>query len=511
MGAADFQSAVDCFSDIRWRLNNLYFITDKAGSRVKFEMNWAQERLFRELHYLNVILKARQIGFSTFIQILMLDACVFNSNIRAGTIAHNREDAEAIFRDKAKYPYDNLPEGIRAANPALQDSARELRFQNNSSLRVGTSLRSGTFQYLHISEHGKICAKYPEKAKEVRTGALNTVQAGQFVFVESTAEGQTGDFFDICQAAETAQRRGTELSSLDFKFHFFPWWQEPGYTLQTSKLEISDEMRKYFADLEAEHNIKLSPEQKAWYCKKQQTQQDDMLKEFPSTPEEAFKAAIEGAIFAKWVFQAERGGRVTRVPHNPAYKVNTWWDLGQSVGNEMSIWFWQQIGPELHFIDYLENTLEDLDWYILELQKRQQERRYVYGRHSWPHDGGHKRLGLRGRSLDEIAYDLGLEVEVQPRYDIAPTITKARQLIPISWFDAENCTTGLKALRSYRYEFNEEHGIWSTHPLHDWASNGASAFRTGAMSLILDANAARTKPRDRYAGKTKSGSSAWAA
>ena len=179
-------------SDPRWRLNNLYWITDKSGSRIQFQMNWAQESLMNELHFCNVILKARQLGFTTFIQIFMLDQCIFNSNIRAGTIAHRLDDARLIFRDKVKYPYDNLPEALRNARPLLSDSAEELVLANNSSIRVGTSLRSGTLQYLHISEYGKLCAQFADKAREVRTGALNTLQSGQIVFIESTAEGHEG-------------------------------------------------------------------------------------------------------------------------------------------------------------------------------------------------------------------------------------------------------------------------------------------------------------------------------
>lgn len=509
MAAVDFQSAVDQFSDVRWRLNNLYFITDKRGSRIPFSMNWAQERLFSDLHYQNIILKARQLGFSTFIQLLMLDACVFNSNVRAGTIAHTREDAEAIFKDKAKFPYDNLPAGIRAKVPALMDSARQLSFANNSALRVGTSLRSGTFQYLHVSEYGKICAKYPEKAREVRTGALNTVQAGQFVFIESTAEGQAGDFHDMCQTAETAQRRKTTLTPLDFKFHFFPWWQEPQYTLNPRGVEISDDMVRYFDELGKDHGIKLSANQKAWYVKKAETQREDMGKEYPSTSEEAFKAAIEGAIFGKQIFQAERDGRVTRVPHDSSLKVDTWWDLGRS--DATAIWFYQVAGPEIHFIDYFEHNLEDLPFYAKLLQEKREKLGYVYGRHSWPHDGGHKRLGQGGKALNEQMYDLGFSVELQPRYDIAPTIAKARTTLSKCWFDAERTDAGLKALRNYRYEWNEEHAVFRTEPLHDWASHGSSAFRCGAMTSITDANASRVKPRDRYAGEPRRQSSGWAA
>ena len=128
-----------------WRLNNLYLITDRNGRRVTFTMNSAQEALYRAMHRQNVILKARQRGFTTFIQLLMLDACLFNRDVRAGTIAHTLPNAEVIFRDKIRFPYDQLPEMIKAAVPARNDNSTELLLANNSSIRVGVSLRSGEF------------------------------------------------------------------------------------------------------------------------------------------------------------------------------------------------------------------------------------------------------------------------------------------------------------------------------------------------------------------------------
>ena len=74
----------------------------------------------------------------------MLDACLFNSNIRAGTIAHRLDDVRVIFRDKVKFVYDNLPEVLKLARPIIRDSADELVFANNRSIRVSTSMRSGT-------------------------------------------------------------------------------------------------------------------------------------------------------------------------------------------------------------------------------------------------------------------------------------------------------------------------------------------------------------------------------
>src|SRR5215210_6672609 len=221
----------DQFLDPRWRLSNLYWITDETGREVKFEPNPAQLAFLDDLHALNIILKARQLGFTTLCCLIYLDACVFTPHTRAGVIAHKLEDAKVIFRDKIKYPYGKLDEGIRSACPATQDSADTLTFGNNSSMRVATSMRSGTLQYLHISEFGKICAQAPEKAREIVTGALNTVAAGQFIVIESTAEGQEGPFYDLAQRARAKAAAGTPLSLLDYKFHFFPWWQDEDYAI----------------------------------------------------------------------------------------------------------------------------------------------------------------------------------------------------------------------------------------------------------------------------------------
>lgn len=117
--------------DRRWRLDHLYSCQTKDGRIVPFHLNWAQEALLDGLHECNLILKARQLGFTTFIQLFMLDACLFNSNVRAGTIAHRLDDARVIFRDKVKFPYDSLPEQLKAPRPVTKDSADELIFANN--------------------------------------------------------------------------------------------------------------------------------------------------------------------------------------------------------------------------------------------------------------------------------------------------------------------------------------------------------------------------------------------
>ena len=169
-----------------WRLNNLYFITDKQGKKVRFRMTQEQIDYFQGMHTRNIILKARQLGFTTLVCIVQLDAALFEA-AKCALIAHTLNDAKRLFREKVKYAYDNLPKELRAANPARNDAAGELVFSKGGSLYVSTSFRGGTLRYLHVSEFGKICAKFPDKAREVVTGSLPAVPLSGITIIESTA------------------------------------------------------------------------------------------------------------------------------------------------------------------------------------------------------------------------------------------------------------------------------------------------------------------------------------
>ena len=85
----------------KWlRLNSLYYIIDKHGKRVQFKANDAQQWIFDNLHYMNLLLKDRQRGVTTFVDLYLLDDCLFLDNIEAGIIAHKEADAIKIFRRK---------------------------------------------------------------------------------------------------------------------------------------------------------------------------------------------------------------------------------------------------------------------------------------------------------------------------------------------------------------------------------------------------------------------------
>jgi hypothetical protein len=495
--------AIDHYGDRLWRLNNLYIITDKNSRRVTFTMNTAQEALYHEMHYQNVILKARQRGFTTFIQILMLDACVFNSDTRAGTIAHTLGDAQVIFRDKVKFPYDNLPEGIKAKVGVEDDNKTELLLSNNSSIRVGVSLRSGTLQYLHVSEYGKICAKFPEKAREVRSGALNTIGKDQLVFIESTAEGQDGHFFDICQAARTKKNTGDALTPMDFKFHFSPWWEDDTYTLAPGSVDIPQFYAEYFGKLKG-HGVNLTPAQQAWYVKKAEQQQGDMKREFPSTPDEAFEAAIEGAYYSDQLARMEMDKRLTRLPIDTGIPVMTSWDLG--LNDNCTIWFVQVVGREIRWVDYYENSGFGLEHYVAELKKRREAGGYTFGDHYFPHDVNNGEIS-NGKSRFDTLVGLGVTPTAVPRVQsINDGINATRRMLGTSLIDPVRCERGLKCLRNYRKEWDEDRATFRDKPFHNWASHGADSFRNFAQGYV---EPTITQPRGRYRGKSSSGGGSW--
>lgn len=459
-------------------MNHLYYIKDKNGNKVLFEWNSAQKRYNETKHNKNVNLKARQLGFTTDACIDALDNALFNSNWDAGIITHNREDSEKIFKNKIKFAYENLPEIIKLSRVPNTDKAGEYRFPNGSSISVSTGFRGGTLMQLHISEFGKICAKNPDKASEIIAGAFNSVPIHGQITIESTAEGKVGKFYEICEHARSIQRLGQKLTPMDFMFHFYPWHEDPEYRLDPFEVVIPSEQQNYFEDLEKSHGIKLDAEQKAWYVKKSIEQGEDMLKEYPSHPDEAFAQSVDGAYYGKQMAQAETEKRITNVPWEPQLKVHAVFDLG--IRDAMAIWFFQvEPSGARRYIDFYMNSGEGIPHYA----KKMRERPYVYGKIILPHDARVRELGT-GLSRVEVFESLGFrDIEVIPGLSVSDGIDAVRSMLPSCWFDQTKCADGIKALKEYRKDWDDKAGIWKEKPLHDWSSNPADSFR---MSALVD-------------------------
>lgn len=475
---------IDQISNPLWRLNNLYWIIDKSGQKVPFRLNGVQQELFDSLWYFNLILKSRQHGMTTMVCIMGLDQALFNNNFSVGICAHTREDVEKIFRTKIKFPYDSMPDKIKYARAADSDTAKKLIFSNDSSIEVATSLRSGTYQYALVSEFGKICAKYPDKAKEIVTGTFETVHPGSYLFVESTAEGREGYFYRYVREAQKRDELNKKPNKLQFKMHFFSWWQDPNNRIGT-ETSIMKEYEKYFDRLEREHGIVLDEQQKAWYQTKAETLDDDIKREHPSIPEEAFEAAVEGAYLAKVMSRMRTRGQICGVPYDPSLPVNTGWDFG--LNDRMCIWLHQLGGMQHRIIGYMSGTDEDVLYYWRELKKLD----YIYGTHFVPHDADTRRIGTaktaseKPKTLKDIMEAAGMRnIRVVPKIeDKRAAIQETKLFLPTCHIDAKECEAGIKGLDNFKREWDDVLGDWKNRPLHNWAMHPYDAMETLARGI----------------------------
>lgn len=465
--------------DWKWRIKNLYYIKDKWGRKVKFTPNWAQLMVIEMVWFFSIILKARQLGITTFFCILYLDQILFNSNKTAAIIAHTDADSKKIF-NKVKFAWEHLPATLKEnIGEPNTDSAGEMSFPNGSNIYVARSTRGGTLQFLHISEFAKICAKYPEKAREIVTGAINSVEKGNFVTIESTAEGKQGYFFKYWKEAINGELAKKELTELDFKPFFFPWWKEPTYRLKGS-FSISAEHQAYFAQLEAVHKIYLDDEQKRWYIAKKNKNDEDMFREYPSIEEEAFQAAVEGAYYSRQMKLMYEQQRIRNIPWDARFPVDTWWDLG--VNDLNVILFTQSVGNEVRFIDMYFNNGEGLGHYVNELKKKP----YTYGQHTFPHDVEVQNLDGEGKTRRETLNDLGMRNirTIERTKDINDDIEGVRKLFSRFYFNESTMSSNdekkpglVEACNSYAKEWDDKLGQFRNNPKHDVNSHIVDPLR----------------------------------
>ena len=467
-------------NDKLWRLTHLYYITNKSGEEILFNLNWAQKELYHKEWYQMLVLKARQLGVTTYFSINFLDDCFWHSNTHAGIIAHRKEDAEQIFKQKVKYAYDRMPSWTRTFNSATNDRAGELAFENGSSYRVSTGFRSGTYQRLLISEYGKICSKSPDIAKEIVTGSLNTVSTDQLIAIESTAEGREGYFYDFCKESEALSLSGRLLSPMQQRFFFFPWFEEPSYRAVSREITVSKETNEYLDRIELERQRKIDEEQRRWYEMKQRMLGDAMKQEYPSTPKEAFESANEGLYYGLQLAKLRANGGFTRVPYDDSLPVHTAWDLG--LDDFTSIWVFQvNRGGQVSIINYYENWDEGAAHYCDWLNRQ----KYRFGRHIFPHDARKRDLGSKTQYLDYVTPLLDgkfIVLDIK-ECDKLEGIQTVRSILGRCLFDESKTAKGFQHLESYKKLWDERLGCYKNTPLHDEHSHAADAFRYLAVGL----------------------------
>lgn len=497
-------------SDPLWRLQNLYWIENKAGHMQRFVLNAAQQRLHTNLWHRNAILKARQLGISTYVAMLMLDRCLFTPHFHAGIIDKTLPDAEQKL-EKIRFAWEHLdyepptPQlhdralaflgslikqktGIQKRGEwcPLSDARGRLCFANGSDVRLGTTLRGGTLQLLHVSELAHVSVHAPWRAREVRTGAINTVPAEGTIIIESTHEGgRYGVNYELLQQAMENNAK-QELSALDFRFFFFSWFDHAEYSLADSPRGWSDALADYFAKLEQESHIQLSHGQKLWYARMQRIMGPAMHQEYPSTPHEAFALGNDGAIYGRQIALLREQGRVgaafAYLPQEPLY---TAWDLGLS--DHTAIWLIQRLGNQIYWLNHYSANQLPLEHYADKIHQWEQSYGAIAA-HFLPHDAAHR--DPHGHSYVESLRRCGISaVRVVPRTpDVWRGINDLRNLLKNSWFhrdtlaerlnpQGEREPSGLTCLEMYHTAAPEAGSCFRETPVHDKFSHSADAAR----------------------------------
>lgn len=491
--ADEYTLLKDKLGDRIWRLQNCYYILNKQGNKVLFQLNFFQGILLSQMWFLNIILKARQLGLSTFIEIFILDTCLFNSNTTAGIVDATLPDAKKKLK-KIKFAYEHLAEHIPSLAKELKahlvitkNNEQEVVFSNGSTIYADTTFRGDTVQILHISEYAKICKKDPIKANEIKSGALNAVATGQFVFIESTAEDGQGDFYDKCQRAEAMLIAKEQLTELDYKFHFFPWWRNPDYALaKPASFVFSTVSKEYFALLEVQ-GIKLTDAQKFWYVKKKEDQGEDMKREYPATSKEAFEAADDDKYYKRLIIELRGNNQICHFPIEQGVPIDTDWDLGRD--DYTSIIFSQVVGKEIRVVDFFEGTGEALPFYNAELLKKG----YLYGKFYLPHDAANNLLSSEKNIMQQMQDAWGVtKVELVPKLDIDVGINEVRKTLPKCWFRKSTTEVLVEHLEQYAKKWNEAMGVY-IGPKHDEHSHASDAMRGFAVRYIEQTNQHKPK------------------
>lgn len=289
---------------------------------------------------------------------------------------------------------------------------------------------------------------------------------------------------DICWVEEADAVRKSSWSVL------IPTVRKPGSEIWISfnpDLETDETFQRFIPEKNRPkqlppndcHVVKLTYRDNPWFPKELEMERQTLKSmdedEYLNVWEGECRKQLAGAVYAKELRLARLEGRILHVPYQSVKPVETFWDLGRADGT--AIWFAQKIGFEFHIIDYYENQGEHLEHYLKVLAGK----KYLYGTLWLPHDAKAKTLGTK-RTVQEQCRDV-YTTRLVPNLSIADGISAARSIFGQCYFDEERCADGLQALEHYRYEVDQDTKLFSDNPLHDWASQGADAFRYLGIGL----------------------------
>ncbi len=214
-------AGLDGESVAMWLGKTLLRVRDRSGLDLRLDANAVQRVYERERGRRNIVLKARQMGVTTWVSGMFFLRTITQQGVLTVQVAQTREAAEGIFRVVQRF-WESLPKELREGPLRLsRANAGQMRFAAiDSEFRVlsasdANAGRGLTIQHLHCSELGR----WPGDAAATLAGLRAALTPGGELVLESTANGAYGCFYDEWQSA----------GEKGLVRHFFPWWMEPEY------------------------------------------------------------------------------------------------------------------------------------------------------------------------------------------------------------------------------------------------------------------------------------------
>ena len=202
-------------------------------------------------------------------------------------------------------------------------------------------------------------------------------------------------------------------------------------------------------------------------------------------------AALVGSVWGDLIDGVEKQGGLAPFDHEHG-DVFTSWDLGFT--DSTAIWFWQVKEGRVDFIDYYEDHGKPLSHYFDIIDGKP----YRYVKHWLPHDARQTTLAAGVSILNQFLRKYPGVVSVGPDLPLLEGIQAARWMIQKGVRFHPRTTDGVKCLRHYHYEYDEDKKDYSTRPLHDWSSHAGDGFRYAAavvkVSELLGTKPAAPKP-----------------
>lgn len=280
--------------------SSAFKILNKSGQLVQFTPNKAQKHYKQNKSHRDLILKARQLGFTTDEKLEDLDFTLQNNGVSSLTIADTNPHAHEIF-DKIWVAYKYLPDEIRSLYELTRESIGKIKFGNtDSAITIDTSGRSGTYQRVHISEFDSMDKK---RQREIISGTFETVPKDGRIVIETTTNHNvsSGLFQELFQGAINGEN--------EFKPHFYAWYWNEEYQevvpdgLKDWKVDYESLAKRYEVQPNIQDRFNLTDQQMFWYYSKLKTLKYLIHENYPTTWNDAFITPTDKLVIDRYALQ----------------------------------------------------------------------------------------------------------------------------------------------------------------------------------------------------------------